>query len=159
MFRVNEREFCVSFRMTDPLCRIACLVAASLAQAASDGATVVLHACAHNPTGVDPSVDQWKEIGEICKAKGFTVVFDSAYIVSPSSPSPSLALATPTLDALQGEADALPVLGFLRARARSPPLSLGWGFRASLRARRIRTLPVSCATWLFLVWCQKRRTH
>lgn len=47
---------------------------------ASDGATVVLHACAHNPTGVDPTVDQWKEIGEICKAKGFTVVFDSAYI-------------------------------------------------------------------------------
>ena len=27
---------------------------------------VVLHACAHNPTGQDPTLDQWKKILEVC---------------------------------------------------------------------------------------------
>jgi len=27
---------------------------------AEPGAVVVLHACAHNPTGVDPTPDQWR---------------------------------------------------------------------------------------------------
>ena len=31
--------------------------------------TVVLHACCHNPTGADLSIDQWKKVVEICKAK------------------------------------------------------------------------------------------
>jgi len=29
---------------------------------APEGAVVLLHACAHNPTGVDPTQAQWKEI-------------------------------------------------------------------------------------------------
>jgi aspartate aminotransferase len=29
---------------------------------APDGSAVLLHACAHNPTGVDPTPDQWKTI-------------------------------------------------------------------------------------------------
>ena len=28
--------------------------------AAPQGAVVLLHACAHNPTGVDPTHDQWQ---------------------------------------------------------------------------------------------------
>ena len=28
---------------------------------------VLLHACAHNPTGVDPTTDQWKEISNVIK--------------------------------------------------------------------------------------------
>ncbi|KAH9363044.1 hypothetical protein HPB48_014174 [Haemaphysalis longicornis] len=28
---------------------------------------VVLHACAHNPTGIDPTQDQWKKIAEVMK--------------------------------------------------------------------------------------------
>lgn len=28
---------------------------------------IVLHACAHNPTGVDPRPEQWKEISDIVK--------------------------------------------------------------------------------------------
>lgn len=28
---------------------------------------ILLHACAHNPTGVDPRPEQWKEISEIVK--------------------------------------------------------------------------------------------
>ncbi|KAL4878738.1 pyridoxal phosphate-dependent transferase [Aspergillus karnatakaensis] len=40
---------------------------------------IVLQACAHNPTGVDLSRDQWRDIGEVVFRKGLFVVFDSAY--------------------------------------------------------------------------------
>ncbi|KAI9358901.1 pyridoxal phosphate-dependent transferase [Zopfochytrium polystomum] len=40
---------------------------------------VLLHACAHNPTGVDPTVAQWKEIGELIKSKKHLAFFDMAY--------------------------------------------------------------------------------
>jgi aspartate/tyrosine/aromatic aminotransferase len=48
-------------------------------EGASDGSTFVLHACAHNPTGVDPNMEQWAAICAVCKAKDIFVVFDSAY--------------------------------------------------------------------------------
>ena len=35
---------------------------------ATPGSCVLLHTCAHNPTGVDPTLDQWKQIAEVCKA-------------------------------------------------------------------------------------------
>eukprot|EP00043_Microstomoeca_roanoka_P007316 m.70476 g.70476 ORF g.70476 m.70476 type:complete len:481 (-) comp13777_c2_seq2:57-1499(-) len=41
---------------------------------------VILHACAHNPTGVDPSMQQWVEIAHVCKRKQLVVVFDCAYL-------------------------------------------------------------------------------
>jgi len=31
-------------------------------KAARAGSVVLLHACAHNPTGVDPTLDQWKQL-------------------------------------------------------------------------------------------------
>jgi aspartate aminotransferase len=31
-------------------------------RAMPEGSCILLHACAHNPTGMDPTVDQWKEI-------------------------------------------------------------------------------------------------
>merc|ERR1712216_34595 len=40
---------------------------------------VMLHACAHNPTGVDPIQDQWQGICDAIKAKGHFPFFDSAY--------------------------------------------------------------------------------
>lgn len=40
---------------------------------------VVLHVCAHNPTGCDPTQDQWKGILEVVKRKKHFVAFDSAY--------------------------------------------------------------------------------
>ena len=46
-----------------------------------DGSVVLFHACAHNPTGVDPTAEQWKQLSEICKEKSFTVYFDMAYQV------------------------------------------------------------------------------
>lgn len=43
------------------------------------GATILLHACAHNPTGVDPTPEQWAEISQVCKEQGLLVFFDMAY--------------------------------------------------------------------------------
>jgi len=40
---------------------------------------VVMHAVAHNPTGCDPTREQWKEICAVLKQKGCAVLFDSAY--------------------------------------------------------------------------------
>lgn len=34
---------------------------------APENAVIILHGCAHNPTGLDPTVDQWKKIAEIMK--------------------------------------------------------------------------------------------
>lgn len=49
-------------------------------EAAPEGSAVLLHACAHNPTGVDPSPDGWKQICSALKAKtGLHLFFDSAY--------------------------------------------------------------------------------
>mmetsp|Transcript_6900 Transcript_6900/g.10097 ORF Transcript_6900/g.10097 Transcript_6900/m.10097 type:complete len:430 (+) Transcript_6900:25-1314(+) len=46
---------------------------------APEGAVVLFHACAHNPTGVDPSVEQWREFAKICDERNQFVFFDSAY--------------------------------------------------------------------------------
>ncbi|XP_045811444.1 aspartate aminotransferase, mitochondrial [Trifolium pratense] len=46
---------------------------------APDGSFFLLHACAHNPTGVDPSEEQWREISSQIKAKGHFPLFDMAY--------------------------------------------------------------------------------
>ncbi|CAM9368066.1 unnamed protein product [Chrysoparadoxa australica] len=46
---------------------------------APSGSTFLLHACAHNPTGVDPSAAQWSQISQLMMDKGHTVFFDCAY--------------------------------------------------------------------------------
>ncbi|XP_039279683.1 aspartate aminotransferase, mitochondrial [Nilaparvata lugens] len=40
---------------------------------------VLLHACAHNPTGVDPKPEQWKELSALIKSKNLFPFFDMAY--------------------------------------------------------------------------------
>jgi aspartate aminotransferase len=40
---------------------------------------ILLHACAHNPTGVDPTEAQWKAISEAVKAGDHFPFFDMAY--------------------------------------------------------------------------------
>ena len=40
---------------------------------------VLFHACAHNPTGVDPTPEQWKEISDLVKEKQLFPFFDMAY--------------------------------------------------------------------------------
>lgn len=44
-----------------------------------DESIVLLHACAHNPTGVDPTEAQWRELSEIFKTKKHLAFFDMAY--------------------------------------------------------------------------------
>jgi aromatic-amino-acid transaminase len=43
------------------------------------GAIVVLHACCHNPTGVDPTSEQWGTIIDIVRARGLIPFVDIAY--------------------------------------------------------------------------------
>eukprot|EP00745_Piridium_sociabile_P041352 TRINITY_DN81614_c0_g1_i1.p1 TRINITY_DN81614_c0_g1~~TRINITY_DN81614_c0_g1_i1.p1 ORF type:complete len:431 (-),score=107.33 TRINITY_DN81614_c0_g1_i1:368-1660(-) len=44
-----------------------------------EGSVIVLHACAHNPTGVDPKPEQWKEISQVVKDRKLFPFFDMAY--------------------------------------------------------------------------------
>jgi aspartate aminotransferase len=46
---------------------------------APDRSIILLHACAHNPTGVDPTQDQWKELAVLLKQKSHFPFFDCAY--------------------------------------------------------------------------------
>jgi len=48
-------------------------------EAAPEGSVVLLHAIAHNPTGVDPTPDQWAKLSALIAAKGLHPFFDSAY--------------------------------------------------------------------------------
>jgi len=43
------------------------------------GSLILLHACAHNPTGIDPTEDQWRQISDAVKNGGHYPFFDMAY--------------------------------------------------------------------------------
>merc|ERR1711935_262730 len=51
----------------------------STLRAAPEGSIILMHPCAHNPTGVDPSNEQWKGILQLVMDKKHVVFFDSAY--------------------------------------------------------------------------------
>ena len=40
---------------------------------------VLLHAAAHNPTGVDPTPEQWRELAQLFLAAQLVPLFDTAY--------------------------------------------------------------------------------
>lgn len=44
-----------------------------------EGDTILLHVCAHNPTGVDPKPEQWQEICNVVKKRNLFPYFDMAY--------------------------------------------------------------------------------
>jgi len=46
---------------------------------ARPGDVILLHACAHNPTGVDPTPNQWKQIAAVMKKNKLIPFFDIAY--------------------------------------------------------------------------------
>lgn len=48
-------------------------------QEAPDRSVFLLHACAHNPTGVDPTKEQWHQIADLFESKGHFAFFDCAY--------------------------------------------------------------------------------
>ena len=58
-----------------------CRGCSRIMQSAPEGAIVVLHACAHNPTGVDPTPEQWRGILKAVQQKRLLPFFDSAYQV------------------------------------------------------------------------------
>ncbi|MBP0599783.1 aspartate/tyrosine/aromatic aminotransferase [Herbaspirillum sp. LeCh32-8] len=43
------------------------------------GAVVLLHPCCHNPTGVDPTREQWQQIVSVIEQRGLLPFFDLAY--------------------------------------------------------------------------------
>ncbi|MCH1921028.1 aspartate/tyrosine/aromatic aminotransferase [Shewanella sp. A3A] len=48
-------------------------------ESAQAGDLVLLHGCCHNPSGIDPTVEQWQAIGELCAKKDLVPLFDFAY--------------------------------------------------------------------------------
>lgn len=46
---------------------------------APEASIVILHACAHNPTGEDPTEDEWKDILKVVKDRKHFAIIDCAY--------------------------------------------------------------------------------
>jgi len=46
---------------------------------AEEGSVVLLHACAHNPTGVDPTAAQWTQIKDVVRGRNLYPFIDCAY--------------------------------------------------------------------------------
>lgn len=40
---------------------------------------VLFHGCCHNPTGADPTPEQWRQLADLAVRRGFVVLFDFAY--------------------------------------------------------------------------------
>jgi aspartate/tyrosine/aromatic aminotransferase len=47
--------------------------------ATNEGDTVLLHACCHNPTGVDPTPEQWTKIADLMRERKLLPLVDFAY--------------------------------------------------------------------------------
>lgn len=43
------------------------------------GDVLLLHACCHNPTGIDPTTEQWSELAELAGQRGMLPLIDFAY--------------------------------------------------------------------------------
>jgi len=50
----------------------------ALKEVASDD-VVLLHACCHNPSGMDLNSEQWQQVADVAKTVGFTPLIDMAY--------------------------------------------------------------------------------
>lgn len=46
---------------------------------AKAGDVVLFHGCCHNPTGIDPTAEQWAQLAQLSKASGWLPLFDFAY--------------------------------------------------------------------------------
>ncbi len=51
----------------------------SALRSAAAGDIVLLHACCHNPSGLDPSVDEWAAIADVAVERGLVPFIDMAY--------------------------------------------------------------------------------
>jgi aspartate/tyrosine/aromatic aminotransferase len=43
------------------------------------GDAVLFHGCCHNPTGIDPTLEQWQQLADLAAERSFVVLFDFAY--------------------------------------------------------------------------------
>ena len=43
-------------------------------QEAPEKSVILLHMCAHNPTGIDPSKEQWKELAKVIRVRYLSVL-------------------------------------------------------------------------------------
>ncbi|MDW6004145.1 amino acid aminotransferase [Vibrio mangrovi] len=48
-------------------------------QNAAAGDIVLLHGCCHNPTGIDPTAEEWETLAKLMAEKGLIPLFDFAY--------------------------------------------------------------------------------
>ncbi len=48
-------------------------------KAIPEGDAILLHGCCHNPSGVDPSLEQWEKIGEVLEQRNLLPLVDFAY--------------------------------------------------------------------------------
>ncbi|MFZ4832692.1 amino acid aminotransferase [Rouxiella sp. Mn2063] len=46
---------------------------------AKAGDVVLFHGCCHNPTGIDPTIEQWTQLADLSVANGWLPLFDFAY--------------------------------------------------------------------------------
>ena len=49
-------------------------------ESAPAGSIFVFHACAHNPSGCDPSKNQWKQTADVMQQRKLFPLFDAAYL-------------------------------------------------------------------------------
>jgi aspartate aminotransferase, mitochondrial len=98
-------------------------------EAAPAGSIFLLHACAHNPTGVDPSSEQWRTVSNAILRKGHHVLLDCAYQGFASG---------------DAEADAFAIRLFLD-EGHSLLLAQSFATNFGLYGERVGTLSVVCA--------------
>lgn len=96
---------------------------------APKGSIFLLHACAHNPTGVDPTPEQWKEISEAVKSGEHYAFFDMAYQGFASGDT---------------DKDAFPVRHFVE-QGHNPCLAQSFAKNMGLYGERVGAFSVVCA--------------
>jgi len=70
----------ITYKYYDPkTITLACNEFLGTLASAPDRSAILLHACAHNPTGVDPNREQWGQIADVMLQKGHYAFFDCAY--------------------------------------------------------------------------------
>lgn len=79
LLRVHEGQF-GTYRYRPASQESLCLstILADL-EAAAPGDVVLFHVCCHNPTGIDPSLEQWDVLAKFCAERRLTPLFDFAY--------------------------------------------------------------------------------
>lgn len=48
--------------------------------AAQTGDAIILHGCCHNPSGIDPSPEQWQQLAQMLRQRGIVPLVDFAYL-------------------------------------------------------------------------------